>query len=315
MRFLGEINGQASAEKFVAYLLTEDIDTHIELARADSDQWEVWVRDEDRLDEARDELEEFQVDDSDPKYAQAVSAARKILEKKEAVRREASKNLKRIESSGRSFVRGGKMPPLTLTLLILCILVGLLTNFSNPGRSNEIGSTLVQQLSFVSQDDYRESGEDPAASLQRGQVWRAITPIFLHIGIIHLAMNMFMFVSFGRMVERWVGTPRFALMVLVLAILPNLLQGLSPEWMHGNPIFGGISGVLYGLFGFVWVRTSLNPSHGISIPYPFVVILVGLIVVGLSGMVPNWRLADLCHLGGLLVGAAFGFAAEQASKD
>ena len=69
-------------------------------------------------------------------------------------------------------------------------------------------------------------------------------------------MNMFMLYSFGRLVERWIGTPMFALLVLVLAIIPNLFQGLAPEWMHGNPIFGGISGVLYGLLGFVWIRTN-----------------------------------------------------------
>ncbi|MCR9295944.1 MAG: rhomboid family intramembrane serine protease [bacterium] len=313
MRFLGEIEGQAAAEKFVAYLLTKEIDTHIELARSESDQWELWIRNEDQLDAARDELQQFEANRNDPRYTAAVSAAKKILGQKERARREASKNVRRIESNQRSLTSGGKLPPLTLTLFVLCILVGLLTNFSSPGPGNGIGRQILEQLSFVGAEDYRESGGNPAASLMKGQVWRAITPIFLHLGILHLAMNMFMFFHFGRMVERWIGTPRYAVMVLAMAVLPNLLQGLSPEWMHGSHLFGGISGVLYGLFAYVWVRTSINPSHGISIPFPYVVILVGLIVVGLSGAVPGWRLADLCHLGGLLVGAAFGFAAEQSS--
>ena len=106
----------------------------------------------------------------------------------------------------------------------------------------------------------------------------------------------------------------YALLVLALAILPNLFQGLAPDWMHGSPAFGGISGVLYGLLGFVWIRTSINPTHGFSIPFPIMVVAVGLIVIGLSGVVENWHLADLAHLGGLLVGCAFGFAAEQANS-
>jgi GlpG protein len=122
---------------------------------------------------------------------------------------------------------------------------------------------------------------------------------------------MFVLVSFGRMVERWVGTPKFALFVLLLAIGPNLLQGLAPAWMQGNPFFGGISGVLYGLFGYVWIRSSINPNLGVSIPFPIVLIFVGMIVVGLSGQVPDWPYADLCHLGGLLIGCAYGFISEQ----
>ena len=315
MRFLGEIDGQQSAEKFVAHLLTEDIDTHIELAHSDSDNWEVWVRDEDQLHRAKTELDEFQANRSDPKYAAAVANAQKILSEKARLRREAAKNLKRVNPSQRPSLGGGKMPPLTLTLFILCIAVGLFTSFGKPGRNNELGKTIKRQLSFVDLEHYQQSEGDPAASLKRGQVWRAITPIFLHFGLIHLALNMFMFASFGKLVERWVGTPKFAAMVLVMAILPNLLQGLAPEWMHGSFSFGGISGVLYGLFGYVWIRTSINPMHGIAIPFPMIAILVGLIVIGLSGLVPNWPFADLCHLGGLLVGVAFGFASERGHKD
>ena len=72
MRFLGEINGRKSAEQFVAFLLTENIDTHLELARQGSDDWEIWVREEDRMDQAERELRTFLVNRSDPKYANAV---------------------------------------------------------------------------------------------------------------------------------------------------------------------------------------------------------------------------------------------------
>ena len=183
--------------------------------------------------------------------------------------------------------------------------------FRRPKPSNDWGRSIVEKLSFVSPLDYALSEGDPAASLKKGELWRMITPIFLHMGMFHLDMNMFVLVSFGRMVERWVGTPRYAMFVLLLAIGPNLLQGLAPIWMHGNPLFGGMSGVLYGLFGYVWIRSSIDPTLGISIPFPMVVIFVGLIVVGLSGVVPNWQYADLCHLGGLLIGCAVAFAAAQ----
>lgn len=314
MRCLGEIEGQADAEKFVAHLLTLDISTQLETV-PNSGKWEIWVREEDRLAEAASELRAFEVNPSDAKYAEAISKARKLLDEKEKARLEAIKNVKKIDtrSSPRHLSAGGKLPPLTLTLFVLCLGIGLLTEVLSPS-SRGPGARIKDQLSFVSFEDYVKSEKDPAASLKKFELWRAITPIFIHIGVLHLAMNMFMLYSFGRLVERWIGTPMFALLVLVLAIIPNLFQGLAPEWMHGSPLFGGISGVLYGLLGFVWIRTTINPTHGFSIPFPLMVVAVGLIVVGLSGAIESWRLADLAHLGGLLVGSAFGFAAEQANS-
>jgi GlpG protein len=313
MRCLGQINGRGSAESFVAYLLTQQITTQIECLDEANDRWEVWVRDEDKLQQANAELRAFESNPSDPKYAQALSEARAILQQKEKARQQAARNIRRIDTSRRPGMMGGGggLPPLTLTLLILCVAVSLLTSFGRPGPTNDWGRSALEELRFVSPEDYQKSNEDPAASLKRGELWRAITPIFLHLSMIHLAMNMFVLISFGRMVERWVGTPRFAVFVLLLAIGPNLLQGLSPAWMQGSPMFGGLSGVLYGLFGYVWIRSMLNPSLGVSIPLPIVLIFVGMIAVGLSGAVPNWPFAELCHLGGLVIGSALAFASEQ----
>ncbi len=312
MRCLGSIQGQQSAERFVAYLLTIDISTQIDALPDNNDTWEIWVRDEDLLQRARDELTEFQRDPTASRYVEAIPKASQLLEQREKQRQQMAKNVKRVEPAARPGFTSGKIPPLTLTLLLLSIAVGIVTEFARP--TNEFGASVLQRLSFVSPEDILESNGDPAASLKRGQIWRAITPIFIHIGILHLAMNGFMLVSFGRLVERWIGTPKFALMILALAVVPNLLQGLSPEWMRGSYNFGGISGVVYGLFGYVWLRTSINPSHGISIPFPMVVLFVGLIVLGMSGVIPELRLADLAHLGGLMVGAAFGYASEAPSS-
>ncbi len=316
MRCLGQINGRSAAESFVAYLLTQDITTQIEALGESNpeertDRWEIWVRDEDRLQQARSELAQFVDNPRDAKYASALTQAKSILAEREKKKQQAARNVRRIDMRRTSGLAGGRsIPPLSLTLLILSIGISLLSSFGTPKLSNEWGQAIVEKLSFVSFDDYQKSEHDPAASLKRGELWRMVTPIFLHLSPIHLAMNMFVLISLGRIVERWVGTPRFALFVLLLAVGPNLLQGLSPAWMHGSPMFGGISGVLYGLFGYVWVRSSLDPSLGISIPFPIVVIFVGMIVVGLSGMVPNWQFADLCHLGGLLIGCTVAFATE-----
>lgn len=311
MRILTEINGLDSAEKFVAHLLTLDVDTQIERRDGDGDVWEIWVRDEDKLHVAKKELEAFQADPLNAKYAEALPAAQKILAARAEKREAAAKNIKRISKSNSpaSFTRG-RIPPLTLTLLIICLVLGVFTEFGSP--RNTTGKWIMNQLAFAVPGDIIQSGGDPAASIKKGEIWRVVTPIVLHGSIIHLAMNLYFFTSLGRIIERWIGTPKFAILILTLAVLPNLLQGLSPEWMHGNPRFVGISGVVYGFLGYVWVRSTINPLHGIQIPFPIILVLLLVIMIGLSGIVQNWYLADLCHLGGLVVGSVIGFISEKA---
>jgi GlpG protein len=310
MRCLGEIDGRKSTEQFVAFLLTQGITTHIDTGREGSDRWEVWVRDEDQLNQAKDLLDQFQANPSDAKYQQALRDAGRILNERNRKREAANNNVRRVKyRSGPLADR--KVPPMTLTLVILCVAVSLLSNFGGPGKTNQIGRVIIGQLGFVAASDYEASNRDPAANLKKGQFWRAITPIFLHLSPLHLVFNMFGMIVFGRIAERWLGTPRYALLILAAAVFSNLLQGLSPEWMRGSPAFGGISGVVYCLFGYIWTRSSLNPSLGVMIPFPVVILLIAPIIIGFSGIAQNWNMADLAHLGGLVVGVVAAFIEER----
>jgi len=315
MRSLGQIDGRKPTERFVAYLLTLKIKTHIEGIDGQADRWEVWVRNEDQMSVARKELDAFLVNPSDSRYDAAMKEATRLLEEEQRAKQAAARNIRRVEMSRPGRLVGGRVPPLTLTLAILAVIVSLISGFMEPRENNKWGQTAVNELSFVEPAALKSSNGDPAASLKRGELWRVITPIFMHGSMLHLAMNLLLLVSLGRMTERIQGTPKFALFVLMLAVFPNLLQGLSPEWMRGSPNFVGISGVVYGLFGYIWIRSTLHPEMGIVIPMPMVVIFVGMIVfglaVGISEAIPGWRLADLCHLGGLLVGIAVAYASEQ----
>jgi GlpG protein len=310
MRCVGSIKGRKAAEAFVAYLLTKGINTHVDASDASPELWEVWVRDEDRLDESRELLNDFEKHPYDPRYQAALREAGKIIAEKNKQRENLQKNLKRVQYKGIP-LNDRRVPPLTLTLIILSCAVTLLTNFGNPGPSNELGQSMIQQLGFVAPSDYITSNGDPAVNLRKGQFWRSITPIFLHLHPLHLVFNMFGMVIFGRITERWLGTPKYAILILAAAVLPNLLQGLAPDWMRGNPLFGGISGVVYGLFGYVWTRTNLNPNLGVMIPLPVVVILIAPLLIGFSGLVEGWRMADLAHLGGLIVGVTAAFLHER----
>jgi GlpG protein len=318
MRLLGQIEGRKPTEQFVAFLLTQKIKTHIEGIDDKPDCWEVWVRNEDQLAEASKLLLAFKEDPTESRYDLAMKEATRLLESEHKAKQAAARNIRRMDTSGTPRLARGPIPPLTLTLVILSIVVSLASNFedveANRKANNKWGEVVVNELSFVEKAVWNRT-RDPAASLKRGEIWRAVTPIFLHGSMLHLAFNLLMLVSLGRLTERIQGTPKFAVFVLMLAVFPNLLQGFMPPSLGGTPFFVGISGVVYGLFGYIWIRSSLHPEMGIEIPMPMVVVVLGLIVLGfaasMSESTAGWNIANLCHLGGLLVGVAVAYASEK----
>src|SRR5262249_59186858 len=110
--------------------------------------------------------------------------------------------------------------------------------------------------------------------LKRGELWRVVTPAFIHISEWHLLFNMLCLIWLGTQLERRYGTGRFALLVLLMAVPSHLcqyffpavsLEGWRPVVAQPMPLFGGMSGVLYGLFGFVWMKAVYEPGCGLYV--------------------------------------------------
>ena len=330
MRSLTTIEGKSDAEAFVAYLLTLGISTHVEptsppsmgnaLESARPEAWEVWIKNEDLMAQAKEELETFLANPKDPKYATALKQANQILrdQREEARLRQRNIQSPRLDDN-RSSMFSGRLPPLTLTLIILCCVFGLLTSFSQPGPENRLGLSIVKQLKFVDMGLYSKS-KDPAASLKRGEYWRVFTPAFLHGDPLHLLMNMLGLASLGRIVERMIGLRRYALLLVLLAAGSHLPQGLLGEnlfgftGLSGSPNFVGISGVIMGLFGYVAVKTKMRPDLGFAISAQAYFMVGILLVMGFAGemfgKVGNLHMANFAHLGGLVAGAILGFLSE-----
>ncbi len=308
MRLLTTIPSKSKAESLVAFLLTRQISTHVESGRPD-DHWEVWIRDEDRLDEAQRELASYLENPNDPRYVDAIRDAQQIIQEKRKQRLEASRNVK----TGRALFRngpggpigGGGIPPITLTLIVVASIVSLITNFMKPGDQNTFGKTMLDELQFVSTQDYLTHQLDPAASLKKGEIWRVITPMFPHGNTFHLLFNVLAIIQLGRIVERMEGTFRYAILVLLTGIFSSLLQGLLPLQFLGYPFFGGLSGVVYGVFGFLLVKSYLRTDLGIRLAQTSVIIMLGWLVLGFTGQMGP--IANMAHLGGLLAGAFLGY--------
>ncbi len=143
-----------------------------------------------------------------------------------------------------------------------------------------------------------------------GQLWRLITPIFLHFGILHLVFNMLWFWEFGRRIEARLGSVFLLILIGVLGVASNTIQS-----MFSNGItFGGMSGVIYGLLGFCWLWDKVNPKAHFNLPPGIVGFMLGWLLLCMSGIISAFGLGDIAnaaHVSGLIngvfLGAIFGF--------
>ncbi len=188
----------------------------------------------------------------------------------------------------RSIARWGPYPPLTVALVVVSVLVSVGSNF---GSARDIVVPL-----FIA-----APGSDLLANVLAGEVWRLLTPIFIHLGVVHLLFNMLWLWDLGRLIETRHGLLMFGLFVLAVGIAANLAQYL----ITGSPFFGGMSGVVYGLLGYAWMQSRFNPRAGYVLHNHIVVMMLvwyALCWTGLLGPIANWA-----HTGGLVIGVVWGF--------
>lgn len=294
MRQIGNLPNQQQAKLLADYLLSEGI-----AAQVDEDQgnWAIWVREENQLEQARGILEEFRVHPDEPKYRQAVSKAEAIRTQKARKRADQAKKMVDMRQQWNRPLR--QRAPLVFVLIVLSVAFFVLTGLGR-NRAGEIYNALL----FSDLRTYARTG-DPFLSLKYGQLWRLVTPIFLHGGPLHLGFNMLWLYSLGVQVESRRGTLATGVMVLILAVLSNVAQ-----MVFGNgPHFLGMSGVVFGLFGYVWLRQRTNPSEGYFISEINVFIMLFILVLGFAGTlngVVGGGVANFAHAGGLIGGVLLG---------
>jgi GlpG protein len=293
-----------AAQALADYLRTLQIDTRLQ---KEPEGWAIWVCDEDRVPQARQELAEFQRNPSDPRYRGAARQAQALRQQERRTEQEYQR--KQIKMYERMADPASRPARWTVGLIAVCVAVALLS------RGGASDSTLVQALSISSYEV--EDGMIHWPHLHQivdGQVWRLVTPIFLHFGPIHLIFNMFVLWDLGRQVEHRRRAWRYLLLILVLAVPSNLAQYYlgSIVWQDGtlvpkpNPLFGGMSGVIYGLFGYVWMKSVYEPQLGLTMHPNTVVFLMGWFFLCLTGwMGPIGNMAHAVGLGvGLVIGVA-----------
>ncbi len=208
--------------------------------------------------------------------------------------------------ASRSPRRGGdlapvlRQAPLTAATLGLCLAVFAAMAI--------LGDLVIALLAIVPLGISPEGGlavGTLAEALAAGQVWRLLSPAFLHFGWMHLIFNMLWLWYFGRQVESLQGSGRMLLLVVAAGIGGNLAQ-----YAAGTALFGGMSGVDFALLGYVWLMSRRLPGSGFFVPQMLVVFMLGWMVftmTDMAGAVGFGNVANEAHLGGLVVGLALGW--------
>lgn len=143
-----------------------------------------------------------------------------------------------------------------------------------------------------------------------GEYWRFFTPVFLHFGLFHVVFNSLWLWEFGRRVERVTGRISYLVLILALASGSNAGQYL---W-SGAVLFGGLSGVVYGLIGYVWIRNRIAPQPLLNVAPGVIYVMLGWLLVCLLGIVDLFiqgGVANGAHVSGLLIGMLAGALAAR----
>lgn len=196
---------------------------------------------------------------------------------------------------------------LTLVLIALSVLGGLIVSYSNPlGVLNWL---TFQEFGIV---ERKLTLLPPIYSLTNGEYWRIITPAFLHFSLLHTLFNSLWLWELGRRIEIAFSPLRLAALCLLIAAGSNIFQYMySP-----NQLFGGMSGVIYGLLGYCWVYNYFKPNLLLVLPNALLIFMLVWLVLCMTDFMSFFGIgvANAAHLSGLILGLLLGLGHAMLEK-
>ena len=318
MRQLAVLSSADSARALADHLLTLTIDTQLE---QQAEGWAVWVRNEDQMVRARQELEAYQRNPDDPRYKSAGGIANSLRSQRLKEEKEYHRRQQRFHAR---MGRAGSAGTITLVLIVLSAIVLVLKDGTRYGRwvvqTLSIAPYQVVPILDPSSDEVRWELRCPEGlqPILRGQIWRLASPMFIHFTIWHLFFNMYWLYALGGAIEWRRGRYRYLALVLAVSVACNLAQYFlgrlgeseSLASLPRSPNFGGMSGVVYGLLGYVWMKGRFQPELGLGIDRNNLILMIGWLVLCMtpwSYSLIGTRVANVAHVAGLLMGMFIGY--------
>lgn len=170
-------------------------------------------------------------------------------------------------------------------MILALILVTLLAFLGQLGGESIFGFDLVGAI-----------GAKDNAAIAAGQIWRLVTPIFVHGGLMHFAVNMYSLYAIGPAVERFFG-PWRTLALYLLSGISGVIFSLAFSPYRSVGASGAIFGLLGSLGAFLYAHRSTFGQAGRMQLRQIVLVAILNLALGLSPGIDNWG-----HLGGLLFG-------------
>ncbi len=222
------------------------------------------------------EAQAFVAHPQDPRYWQASWQSG-------AVQKEAVYTGPRESGLAAWWQRGGWM---TRAIALVCVLVYLAELAGGDAVINTLG--YAQGISMVALN---------------GEWWRLVTPAFLHFSPMHIIFNLLWWWELGSLVEKEQSSWRLLALTLVIILVSNAAQYLS----YG-PGFGGLSAVVYGLLGYLWLYPFADPNANFRLRNGIVIFMLGWLALGYTGIFDAifGPISNNGHLAGLLVGGGLG---------
>jgi GlpG protein len=291
MRLIGHLESESGARTFGDYLFVQGIENQIELHKDEG--WAVWINDEDKIQRAASLLKTFLQDPADPKYqAEGKNAARLRAEQQKEVADYTKKIRTRRQLVGPTGPYG--FGPLTLVLIIFSAGAFIVSKFGNDFET--VRSLFITEHLLANYRDFTSM----LPEVRHGQLWRLVTPIFLHFNWPHIIFNMLCLRDLGSMIEGRQSSVQLAILVLVFGICSNVGQ-----FYVSGPVFGGMSGVIYGLLGYVWIRGKFDPASGLFLHPSTVAMMLIWFVLCYTPLLGH--IANTAHAVGLVMGVAWGY--------
>lgn len=263
-----QLNNPRIAQAFIDYMASLRVSVS-QMPEGDG-QFGLWLHDDAKLSMVQQELELFLKNPNDKKY-QAASWDM------------AETRTQKFSYSTPSFMQmiKAKAGPMTLLVMLVCIVIYGLRLL---GMQQQVFSLL----------------HFPAMADQQWQVWRYVSHALLHFSVLHITFNLLWWWQLGGDIEQRLGRGRLTKIFLVSA----LLSGCAQYWIEGAN-FGGLSGVVYALVGYLWVLSVRAPQFGLDIPKPILVFMLVWLVLGF--VQPFMAIANAAHLAGLVAGCLLGW--------
>jgi GlpG protein len=252
------------AQAFVDYMATQGVVLTLQQHQQQSD---VWLADDAQEARVRSELEQFLANPGDARYLAASWSAGDTASGLRYQRYPFFATIKQ------------KAGPFTLAMIAACVQVYL--------AMQVMGDRTVMALLAW-----------PYADSLKYEFWRYFSHALLHFSILHITFNLLWWWYLGGPLEKRLGSGKLIVLTLISALLSGYVQA-----KFSGPLFGGLSGTVYALMGYVWLRGERDPESGIFMQRGLMAFAVLWIVLGYFDIL-GMSIANAAHVTGLLVGLA-----------